>query len=45
MIQAALNGFLPPDFDAATMPLIDLANPPPPRPRRDYGLIEISDGR
>jgi hypothetical protein len=45
MIQAALNGFLPPDFDAATMPLIDLANPPPPRSRRDYGLIEISDGR
>jgi hypothetical protein len=46
MVQARLNGFLPSDFDAATMPLIDLANPPAQRrPPPDYGAIEIADGR
>lgn len=46
MVQARLNGFLPSDFDAAMMPVIDLANPPERRrPYPDYGPIEIADGR
>ena len=45
MVLARLNGFLPPDFDVAAMPLIDLANPPPRPEARDYGAIEIGDGR
>ena len=37
MVQATLNGFLPSDFDAALMPLIDLANPRPRLAPRDFG--------
>jgi hypothetical protein len=45
MVQATLNGFLPSDFDAAMMPLIDLERPPARPPRNDFGPIEIGDGR
>lgn len=44
MVHARLNGFLPPDFDAADMPIIDVKNPRP-GPRPDFGLIEIADAR
>ena len=45
MVQATLNGFLPPDFDPALMPLIDLENPRPSLAPRDFGSIEIDDAR
>jgi hypothetical protein len=45
MVQATLNGFLPPDFDPALMPLIDLENPRPSFAPRDFGSIEIDDAR
>jgi hypothetical protein len=44
MVQARLNGLLPPDFNPDDMPLIDLANPRS-QASLDYGLIEISDAR
>src|SRR5689334_18787119 len=43
MVQAQLNGFLPPDF-AGPLPTIDLRSPPPPPPTR-YPPIDIADGR
>lgn len=45
MVEAVLNGFLPPDFDIAAMPLIDLERPSPRRVARDFGAIEIEDAR
>ena len=39
MVEATLNGFLPPDFDPALMPLIDLENPRPSLAPRDFGSI------
>lgn len=44
MVQARLNGLLPADFAAETMPLIDVSSPPQ-RPRPSYGPTEISDAR
>ena len=43
MVQAQLNGFLPPDF-AGPLPTIDLRNPPPP-PQACFPAVEIGDGR
>jgi hypothetical protein len=43
MVQAQLNGFLPPDF-AAAIPTIDLRNPPA-RPPAQFPPIDIRDGR
>ena len=43
MVQAQLNGFLPPDF-TGPMPIIDVRNPPKGA-RREYPLIEIEDAR
>jgi hypothetical protein len=43
MVQAQLNGFLPPDF-AGSIPTIDLSNPPN-RPPTQFPPIEIKDGR
>ena len=45
MVQARLNGFLPPDFDPALMPLIDLANPRRKPAPADFGPIEIEMAR
>ena len=44
MVQARLNGFLPPDFNPDDMPVIDVANPPRDA-RPDFGPIEIADAR
>ncbi len=44
MVQARLNGLLPPDFDPDDMPLIDVANPRS-GPRPDFGPIEIVEAR
>lgn len=43
MVQAQLNGFLPPDF-AGAIPTIDLRNPPT-RPPAQFPPTEIGDGR
>ena len=45
MVQARLNGYLDSDFDAALMPVIDLANPRPQPPPPDFGPMEILNAR
>lgn len=43
MVQAQLNGFLPPDF-AGSIPTVDLRNPPT-RPPGQFPPFDIRDGR
>ncbi|HVU30723.1 MAG TPA: hypothetical protein VHE36_10005, partial [Sphingomicrobium sp.] len=43
MLQARLNGFIPPDFSGPS-PTVDLRNPPS-RPLVEFPPIDIRDGR
>lgn len=44
MVQARLNGFLPPDFNPEHMPVLDARNPPK-GDRLNFGPVEVSDAR
>ncbi|MEO7277522.1 MAG: CmcJ/NvfI family oxidoreductase [Sphingomicrobium sp.] len=45
MVQVRLKGLLPPGMDPATMPTINVLEPPGPRQEPDYAAFDIRDGR
>jgi hypothetical protein len=45
MVQATLNGFLPPDFAGDEAPRINIGDAPAPEYRQTYPPVEIGDAR